>query len=82
MTTMKEDSHRAFNAAKAIVDGRDLSADGSMILVTLEHAVATILLAVMGDPRKAVGLLNEGLVPGIEERIAFYAANRGGRANG
>ena len=78
MSETSKDSLRALNAAKAIVDGRDPAADYSKILVTAEHAFATVLLACMGgDARKAVGMLNEGLVPGIEHRIAFYASKGG-----
>lgn len=75
MSETFKDSLRALNAAKAIVDGRDPADDYGKILVTAEHAFATVLLACMGgDARKAVGMLNEGLIPGIEQRIAFYAS--------
>lgn len=47
------------------------------IMVTLEHTVAGILLAVMGnDAKKAAGMLNEGLVPGVEKRLGMYAAKK------
>jgi hypothetical protein len=73
------DTQRALAAAKAIVDGRDPSSpDYSKILVTAEHAFAVVLLACMGgDPRKAAAMLNEGLIPGIEQRLAFYASKEG-----
>lgn len=75
-----KDTLRAMNAAKAIFDGRDPAGEYSRILVTTEHTIAAILLACMGgDPRKAVGMLNEGLIPRIEERIAMYAAKEAGR---
>ncbi len=68
---------RALLAAKQVIDGRDISADSSAILVTLEGLVSLVLLAIMsGDAQKAAGMLNEGLVPGVESRIAF-AASRG-----
>lgn len=79
MSENVKDTPRALAAAKAIIDGRDPVAQQSSILVTAEHAFATILLACMGgDPRKAAAMLNEGLIPGIEQRLAFYAAKTGG----
>jgi hypothetical protein len=77
---MSRDSQRAIAAAKVILDGRDPATDGASILVTLDHLVATVLLVTQGlDHRKAVGMLNEGLVPHVEDRIALHAAKRGGR---
>lgn len=76
-TEPTEDTRRALAAAKTIIDGRDLSADRGAIMVTLEHLVSTVLLAVMDrNPRMAVGMLNEGLVPGVEGRIAILEAKR------
>jgi hypothetical protein len=50
------------------------------ILVTTEHALAAILLSVMGgDARMAAAMLNEGLVQGVEARLALYASKRGVR---
>jgi hypothetical protein len=74
MSETFKDTLRAMNAAKAIIDGRDTNSEQSAILVTAEHAVAALLLAVMGTPRRAVGMLNEGLLQGVEERIALYAS--------
>lgn len=65
---------RAIYAAKAIIDDRDFIADPSQIMVTLEHTVATVLLALYADPKLAAGMLNEGLVPGVEARLAQKAA--------
>lgn len=73
MTEAQEDTRRALAACKAIFDGRDLR-DFGAIMVTLEHAVSTALIALMGDPRKAAGMLNEGLIPGVEARLAIYAS--------
>jgi hypothetical protein len=73
-----KDTQRAILAAKAIIDGRDPIAQQSEILVTAEHAITSILLLCMGDSRKAAGMLNEGLVPGIEQRLSYYAS-KGGR---
>jgi len=73
-----KDTTRALTAAKAIIDGRDPALEYSKILVTAEHAFATVLLACMGgDPRKAAAMLNEGLVQGIEDRLALYASKGG-----
>lgn len=72
------DTPRALAAAKAIIDGRDPVKDASKILVTAEHAFACVLLATHGaDPRKAAAMLNEGLIPGIEQRLAYYASKGG-----
>ncbi|WP_412064030.1 hypothetical protein [Rhizobium sp. SYY.PMSO] len=74
MSENLKDTHRAFRAAKEIIDGRDPVAHQSAILVTAEHAIASLLLLCMGNPRKAAAMLNEGLVPGIEERLSLYAS--------
>ena len=75
MSENVKDTPRAIAAAKAIIDGRNVIMQQSAILVTAEHAFATVLLACMGgDPRKAAAMLNEGLIPGIEQRLAFYAS--------
>lgn len=72
----KKDTHRALAAAKAIFDGRG-SDEMPAILVTTEHAIATVLLAVCGkDARAAAAMLSEGLIPGIEERLSMYGAAR------
>lgn len=75
MTEPERDTQRAVSAAKLIIDERDLSADSSAILVTLEHHIALVLLAVMDqNPTKAAAMLNEGLVAGVEDRLALAAA--------
>ena len=75
MTENKKDTIRAVVAAKAILDGRDPIADRASILVTAEHAFAAVLIACMDrDPRKAAAMLNEGLIPGIEQRLSLYAS--------
>lgn len=71
------DTVRAIAAAKAIIDSRDPIAKQAQILVTAEHAIAAVLLTVMGDARLAAGMLNNGLVPGVEERLAYYASKGG-----
>lgn len=77
MTEPQKDTQRAIAAAKLLIDGRDPGADCNAILVTLEGLVSLMLLAVMGgDHGKAAGMLNEGLVPGVEERIALSASRR------
>lgn len=78
MSENVKDTARAFAAAKAIIDGRDPSKDCAAILVTAEHAFAAVLLAVMErDARKAAAMLNEGLIQGIEQRLALYASKGG-----
>ena len=71
------DADRAIQAVKILLDGRDPVADMASFIVTLEHAVATALLVAMNmDHRRAVAMLNEGLVPGVESRIAIHASKR------
>lgn len=70
----QQDTLCAIQAVKAIIDGRDPVAKQSEILVTAEHAVASLLLMLMGDPRKAAAMLNEGLVQGVEERLSLFAS--------
>jgi hypothetical protein len=74
MIEAKKDTARATEAAKAIFDGRSPKDDWSTILVTTEHAVASVLLALFPDPSFAAKMLNEGLVQGIENRLALYAS--------
>lgn len=76
MHEAQKDTQRALAAAKSIIDGRDTERDGSSILVTVEHAIAAVLLAVCKDPRIAAGMLNEGLIPGIENRLSLYASKQ------
>jgi hypothetical protein len=76
LTEAQKDTERAFAAAKAIFDSRDPVTDYSSVLVTTEHAIAVVLLAIFrNDPAKAAAMLNEGLVPGIESRLALYDSN-------
>lgn len=77
LTEPQEDTQRVIAAAKVIIDGRDPRADHGAILFTLEGLVALLLLATMdNDPQKAAGMLNKGLVPGVEGRIALAASRR------
>lgn len=78
MSESARDTQRAIKAARAIIDGRDPQKDMSSIMVTLEHLVAAVLLMTMKDPRKAAGMLNEGLLQGVEDRLARFAALKGG----
>ena len=74
MSEAAKDTGRAIAAVKEIIDGRNIDVDCSSILVTAEHAIAALLMLLMRDPRKAAAMLNEGLLQGVEERLAFYAA--------
>ena len=75
MTEPEKDTQRAIAAAKLIIDGRNPT--DSSVMVTPEGLVSLLLLAHMGnDERKAAAMLNEGLVPGIEARIALAASRR------
>ena len=70
----KHDSLLAAEACRTILDGRDPQRDMSEILVTAEHTIAALLLLLMRDPRKAAAMLNEGLAPGVENRLALFAS--------
>ena len=77
MNEPQKDTQRALAAAKIIFDGRDPQADAGAVMTTLEGLVTLVLLAVMGrDERKAAGMLNEGLVPGVEGRLALHTSRR------
>lgn len=75
--TTKSDATRAIRAAKIVIDNRDPVTDMASIMVTLEHTVATVLLAVMDrNGLRAAAMLNEGLVQGVENRLALFSARR------
>lgn len=77
MANVARDRARNIEVARAIIDGRDLKADMAAILVTLDGVVALVLLAVMDDcPSRAAAMLNEGLVQGVESRLALASARR------
>jgi len=67
----KKDTVRALEASKLIVDGRSKN-KSSEIMVTLEHTVATVLIALYPDAKLAVGMLNEAVIQGVEARISLY----------
>lgn len=78
MTPPKKDTRRAIAVAKQIIDDRDPETQRADVLVTLEHVVAIVLMATMGrDHRKAVTMLNEGLVPGVDARLSHSQHARG-----
>ena len=77
MTEPQKDTQRALAAAKLLIDGRNMTSDMGAIMTTLEGLVTLMLLSAMrNDPKKAAAMLNEGLVPGVESRLAL-AASRG-----
>ena len=77
MSDAKKDTRRALEAAKSICDGRHPVDERSTVLITLDHTIATILLAAMGnDPKKALAMFNEGTIPSVEERIMLYASKQ------
>lgn len=67
----QKDGQRALKAAKAIFDGRKVH-DRGAICVTLEYTIALVLIAVIGDSKKAAGMLNEGILQGVEERLTWH----------
>ena len=77
MTEPQKDTQRAIAAAKLLIDGRDTNSDMDAIMTSLEGLVALMLLTVMGrDERKAAAMLNEGLVPGVESRLALHTSRK------
>lgn len=75
MSTPTIDTVRVLQAAREIMDDRDPVADRGAIMVTLEGAVSAVLLMVMGgDHRNAAAMLNEGLLQGVEGRLALAAS--------
>ena len=78
MSEASKDTQRALAAVRSIVDGRDRS-DASSIMVTLEHAIATVLIAIFPDTRMAAAMLNEGLLQGVEARLARYRSKERAR---
>lgn len=77
MNTPQKDTQRTIAAAKEILAGRDPIADRGAIMVTLEGTVSAILLMVMGnDHAKAAAMLNEGLLEGVEGRLAYAASKQ------
>ena len=70
------DTGRVRQAADAILDSRDPIAERGAIMGTLEGTVSAILLMVMGGHHaNAAAMLNEGLLQGVEGRLA-HAANK------
>ena len=72
MTEPELDTARAIEAARIICDGRDPRVEYSSVLVSLEHCIATLLLSMFPNPRMAQQMLNEGLVQGVENRLALF----------
>lgn len=77
--TNERDTEISKRACSVILDLRDAERDMAEILVTAEHVIATLLLFLMRDPAKAAAMLNEGFVPGVEERLSLFASKQ--RAN-
>ncbi len=72
MTDPQRDTKRTIAAAKEILADRDPITDRGAVMVTLEGTVSAILLLVMGgDHKKAAAMLNEGLIQGVENRLAY-----------
>jgi len=77
MTDPQRDTKRTIAAAKEILADRDPITDRGAVMVTLEGTVSAILLLVMGgDHKKAAAMLNEGLIQGVENRLAYAASKQ------
>ena len=77
MNESQKDTARSIAAAKILLDGRDPRVVPSEVLVTLEHLVTLILLCTNREnSTQAAAMLNEGLVPGVESRLALYVSRR------
>lgn len=73
MHDAEKDVYRSKAAAAEICDGRHPEDEYSKVLITLDHTIAIVLLAAMGmNARKAVQMLNEGLLPRVEDRIMLF----------
>ena len=73
-----KDTERALKACKTIIDERHPVDEFGPICMTAEHAVATLFLALFNkDARRAAVFFNEAFVPGVEQRMAFYAKHKG-----
>ena len=80
MTAPSKDTARLLAAATAIIDDREPITDRAAIMVTLEGVVAATLICVMGGNHKAAAaMLNEGLLPDVESRIALGASRNQAR---
>lgn len=83
MNEAARDSVRAMAAVRALMDDRDPRTDMAQIMVTLETVVAVTLTAVcQGDHARGAALMNEGLVPGVEDRLMAAAARARDRERG
>lgn len=77
MTSPEKDTQRVVKIVKELLDGRDPQADLGEVMVTLEGVVtATLLMVMKQDRRKAAAMLNEGLIEGVERRLAYSARNQ------
>lgn len=77
MTPPEKDTQRVVKTVKALLDGRDPQRALGEVMITLEGVVTATLLMVMNqDRRKAAGMLNEGLVEGVERRLAYSEQKR------
>lgn len=76
MSAPEEDTRRAKLAAGTIIGDRSIDHDQSSIMVTLETTVTVVLLAIYRNPRVAAGMLNEGLVAGVESRLSLFASRQ------
>lgn len=74
MTDQEKDLERYSAATFAILDNRNPATSFAHIMMTLEATIAATLLALTeGDARKAALLLNNALVPGVENRLSWAA---------
>lgn len=78
MTYISDDALRAVQAAKVICGDRDPRSDSDRgaVLVTMETLISIILITAMGTPEKAARMLNDGVLQGVEARLAMYANKR------
>lgn len=67
------DLERAARAMQPIIDGRSLDTNWAEILVTLETLIAVALIATLKRPALAAAMLNEGVVPAVEELLTQFA---------
>lgn len=64
------DSRRVVKAIKELLDGRDPIGDQVEVMLTLDHAIASMLLVTFGgDVEKARYMLNSAVVPNVKRRL-------------
>jgi len=84
MTDMTKIHDESFRLATQNIMKPTLNAGGkdSDVMVVLESTITNVLLALNNkDARMSAGMLEEGLVPGVLERLSKYESDTNDRRN-